>query len=157
MKFDTWERQPIGAYYTPLLKMCFIIVALSFFMGAASHDFNTFTSFIIILFIFVWGPYAIYRRLRYNNYRYSISQEKITVETGIFSKNTIAVLFNLVQNVNVNEPILLRFFGLAKIQFSTPSDHIEIALSKDDAVSLQNLMTSKMSVNRVGLIDQKIS
>jgi uncharacterized membrane protein YdbT with pleckstrin-like domain len=152
MKFDSLERQPIGAFYVPIIKMGLVLVIISFFVAFAAQDFNQLIASVVSLGIVIELPYAIYRWLRYSNYSYSISQNKITITAGVFSKNTLSVLFNLVGNVNVNEPFFLRFYDLAKIQFSTATDYIEIVLPKEDAASLQNLMTSQMSVNRVGVI-----
>ena len=152
MKLDSMERQPTGAYYARLLKVSLILLAISAFMGIAMQNFYEFTTFLIVLGLCVGVPYAIYQKLRYNNYRYCVSQDKITVEAGIITKNTNAILFNLIRDVNVNEPIFLRVFDLAKLQFTTPSDYVEIALLKGDAISIQNLMTAKMSVDRVGIV-----
>ncbi len=148
------ERQPIGAYYAPILKMCLVFLIISSLFGILAKNFYVFIAFAFLFFCIGVGE-AIYLKLDYNNYRYSISQEKVTIERGIFSKDTIATLFNLVKDVNVNEPILLRAFGLAKIQFSDSLGYLEIVLSKEDAISLQNMITAKMSVNRVGIMDQK--
>ena len=149
------ELQPLGAYAAPLIKLYLLLFGIATIIGIMSQSFNTFISLIIFQFLCIGVPYAIYKKLVYNNFKYNSSQEKITIESGILSKNTIAILYNLIQNVNVNEPILLRFFGLAKIQFSTSSDALEVVLLKEEALSLQNLITSKMSINRVGVIDQK--
>jgi len=153
MKLDTMQQQPIGAYYSALLKLFFILFLISFSIAIMSQGSDVFISLIISLFILIEVPYAVYQKFYYNNYRYNISQEKITVEMGIFSKNTTVALFNLIKEVRVNEPVLLRMFNLAKIQFSTPSDSLEIVISREDALALQNLMTSQMSVSRLGIIN----
>lgn len=155
MKFNTAERQPIGAYYAPVLKVGLILILISLFVSLVSQNFYFLIQYIVALFVFIGIPYALHRKLRYNNYKYNVAQDKITIEGGIFSKTTTAVLFNLIQDVSVNEPILLKLFALADIEFSTPQGKVGITLKKEDALSLQSLITSKMSVNRIGMVGQK--
>ncbi|MFA5870405.1 MAG: PH domain-containing protein [Candidatus Paceibacterota bacterium] len=70
--------------------------------------------------IILLGIYIKYR-FEYNNFSFSYDEKQIEIRKGIFTKSQKTIPFSIVQNINLVSGILLRQFGLRKVEIWTSS------------------------------------
>jgi uncharacterized membrane protein YdbT with pleckstrin-like domain len=96
--------------------------AYSFLLGLA-----------VILAITVYGiPVSfiivIYVALDIYQYRYRVSDQRITVSTGIFSKKTYEIDINDIRSINVSQTFMQRVLNIGDLEFTTAAGPLKEAV-----------------------------
>lgn len=97
-----------------------------------------------------WGAFrvGVVPFLRYRIHRWEITDKAIYTRTGWWSIHTRIVPINRVQNVDVDQGLFARFFGLAHVECSTAGDEITIGyLLKDHAQQIADELTLTMAAD----------
>ncbi len=135
-------------YRTTILAIIFIITL----------PFSVFLLFLpSILIVIIYFVLL----LDYKNTSFLYNEKQIEISKGIFTKSQRAIPFSTVQNINLVSGIIMRWFGLKKIEIWTASpsqiqifekrgrgsstDHKPdgmIILLKEDAEDLKNFITA---------------
>ncbi|MFB6222597.1 MAG: PH domain-containing protein [Haloarcula sp.] len=71
---------------------------------------------LAVLGAVVFGGYAL---LRYLRFRYELAGDTLTVESGVFARQSRQIPLGRVQNLDVEQNILNRLLGLAIVRFET--------------------------------------
>jgi len=66
-----------------------------------------------LLFSYIWAS------LYWNNYKFDIGPEKITITRGIIGKRIVNIPYERVQNVNIFRGVLERIYGIYSIEIET--------------------------------------
>jgi membrane protein YdbS with pleckstrin-like domain len=89
---------------------------------------NILYLFPVIILLCIYVKY----RLEYNNFSFSYDEKQIEIRKGIFTKSQKNIPFSIVQNINLVSGILLRRFGLRKVEIWTSSpSQIQIISTKN--------------------------
>lgn len=104
--------------------------------------------------------------LQYRNFSFMLDARQIILKSGVFTKRQNSIPFDTVQNVNLESGILMRAFGISRVEIWTSSpeqiqihsdrsgSHSEnrptgtIYLAHEDAGELQRYILEHKFVNR---------
>ena len=82
-------------------------------------------------------------RLHYNQWRYSVNEDEIELQHGIFIKKRTLIPMIRIQHVDTKQGPILRKYGLATVTFSTAAGSHEIpALSEHSADRVRRQIAS---------------
>lgn len=124
-----------------LRQFLFPLVALLVFgQRAASRD----DSYQMVSMVIVAAVLVAISLLRYFTYRYAIGDDRLSVRSGLLSRNRREIPFARIHNVAVQQNLLHRLFGVAEIRLeSAGSKHPEAemrVLRLDQALALEQLV-----------------
>ena len=124
-----------------LRQFLFPLVALLVFgQRAASRD----DSYQMVSMVIVAAVLVAISLLRYFTYRYAIGDDRLSVRSGLLSRNRREIPFARIHNVAVQQNLLHRLFGVAEIRLeSAGSKHPEAemrVLRLDQAMALEQLV-----------------
>jgi len=77
----------------------------------------------------VWGVAAVIALIVLNlvlsylpwkKFQYSLEQDRLIINRGVLNREEKTIYYNRIHSVNVQQPLLLRIFGLASLQIETP-------------------------------------
>jgi uncharacterized membrane protein YdbT with pleckstrin-like domain len=76
--------------------------------------------------------------LNYQNYQIMLSDDSLKIKKGIFSKLEIAIPFRQIQDVDIEQSVQFRMFGLSKLIILTAGheDETEQGIDKDESEGL---------------------
>lgn len=58
--------------------------------------------------------------LPWKKFLFSLEQDRLIIHRGVLKREEKTIYYNRIHSVNVQQPLLLRIFGLAKLQIETP-------------------------------------
>jgi uncharacterized membrane protein YdbT with pleckstrin-like domain len=79
--------------------------------------FSTWTSLLILIGL----PFTIVIILKYSNISFSIDDNKIIINWGVFSTNTKTIISDSIQNVTLERGLLMRICGVSVLKIWTSS------------------------------------
>jgi putative membrane protein len=62
---------------------------------------------------------AMLNWLAWSRFRYGVGQGEIVIESGILSRTRRSIPFDRIQDIDIEQPLLARLFGLAKVRIET--------------------------------------
>lgn len=124
-----------------LRQFLFPLAALAVFgQRAASRD----GSYQMVTMVIIAAVLVAISLLRYFTYRYAIGDDRLSVRSGLLSRNRREIPFARIHNVAVQQNLLHRLFGVAEIRLeSAGSKHPEAemrVLRLDQALALEQLV-----------------
>jgi uncharacterized membrane protein YdbT with pleckstrin-like domain len=89
--------------------------------GSPSQVTNLGTYVVCVLLCFLIVPifYAIWRWVETRCFRYTVSDQRIRVNQGVFSKRTDSIELYRIKDVVLLQPFWLRLFGLGNVELRT--------------------------------------
>ena len=124
-----------------LRQFLFPLVALAIFGQRSGGDGGSYQLIAMAVVAAILVAVAL---LRYFTYRYAIGQDRLTVRSGLLSRNRREIPFARIHNVAVQQNLLHRLFGVAEIRLeSAGSKHPEAemrVLRLDQAMALEQLV-----------------
>ena len=82
-------------------------------------NLGTYIWCTILFFLVVPVFYAIWRWIETRCFRYAVSDQRIRVTQGVFSKRTDSIELYRVKDVVLLQPFWLRLFGLGNVELRT--------------------------------------
>ena len=92
----------------------FIILLFPFFRSPESSDY--FSIGTIVIYSLLALPLIF---LRYYRFRYRITRKEIIIQSGIINRQHRSILIERIQNIEIEQSILPRIFGTAKVKIET--------------------------------------
>ncbi|MFC6333882.1 PH domain-containing protein [Paenibacillus septentrionalis] len=77
----------------------------------------------------IWGIAVVIALIAFNflfsylpwkKFQYSLEQDRLIIHKGVFKREEKTIYYNRIHSVNVQQPLLLRIFGVASLQIETP-------------------------------------
>lgn len=109
-----------------MIGFVFLFIFLMLVIGIGFLDFIINSGIIGIVFYYLILPIILglivaygWACLYWNNYRFEVGPEKITITRGVIGKRVVNIPYERVQNVNIWRGVLDRLFGLYSIQIET--------------------------------------
>ena len=110
-------------YLTGLIAACFLwwiipfIVTLTFFIdpfvGMVAALFTLIPFFVIVVVVLYWIPKFT------SSVRYSLEDDRIVVDKGVWWKTKSVVPYNRITNINIYQGPISRRFGLGRLAIQT--------------------------------------
>jgi len=103
--------------------------------------------FIIVITFIILN--FIYQVLYYRYYFYDLMPEEVVIMKGVIARNRIAVRYEKIQNIFIDQDFWDRFFKLYDVHIATadiqsgPVSHID-GVSKDNAEKLKTVLTENI-------------
>jgi putative membrane protein len=73
----------------------------------------------LLLAAAIAGAMAILNWLAWSRFRYGVGQSEIVIESGVLSRTRRSIPFDRIQDIDIEQPLLARLFGLAKVRIET--------------------------------------
>ena len=86
---------------------------------AFTSDFNLL--YVIGLAILATLIAGVFRWLAWRRFTYQLTDDAVVIESGLLSRNRRTIPFDRVQDVDIEQQLLARIFGLAKVSLETGS------------------------------------
>jgi membrane protein YdbS with pleckstrin-like domain len=109
-----------------MLGFWFLFVFLMLIIGIGFLDLIVGSGIIVIIFYYLIMPLILgflvaygWASLYWNNYKFDVGREKITITRGVIGKRIVNIPYERIQNVNIFRGVLERIFGLYSIQIET--------------------------------------
>jgi putative membrane protein len=104
---------------TLLLRMLASLPALAFILLPVVTNPNSENFFSLITAV-IFGVFAIPAIvLRYLRFSYRITPKQIVIQKGVFNRKNRSIPIERVQNVQIEQNLAARFFGIAKVKIET--------------------------------------
>lgn len=107
----------VKQYLLTNLLIIIIFLSVVFSMSGNNNFFGTFLTITIILGL----PFYIYISLMYNSWSFLVNENDITINSGILVKKSKTIPFNMIQNINRKQGVVMGMFGIANIDIWTSS------------------------------------
>jgi len=107
----------VKQYLLTNLLIIIIFLSVVFSMSGNNNFFGTFLTIAIILGL----PFYIYISLMYNSWSFLVNENDITINSGILVKKSKTIPFNMIQNINRKQGVLMGMFRIANIDIWTSS------------------------------------
>ncbi len=110
----------------------------------------TFLFAVGVPLLSIIGNY-IYAKIWYKNYNFSFDQKQGLIEEKVISSNQKYIYYNRIQNINVTQSVLDRFFKLYRVTIETASEGTKksilaiIGLNKENADKLKDFLINRSS------------
>jgi membrane protein YdbS with pleckstrin-like domain len=101
------------------LKLLIIYFLTSVFFGIF-RDVQILVS-VFWFFIIIGIPFAIYEIIFYNSIRFSVADDKVTINSGIITKHSTTIPFQNIQNVDTVSGLMQRIFAISTLNIWTAS------------------------------------
>ena len=109
-----------------MIGFVFLFIFLMLVIGIGFLDFIINSGIIGIVFYYLILPIILglivaygWACLYWNNYRFEVGPEKITITRGVIGKRVVNIPYERVQNVNIWRGVLDRIFGVYAVQIET--------------------------------------
>lgn len=79
---------------------------------------------------------ALFEWLKWSKFSWAVDADDVTIASGVVSKQQRVIPFDRIQDVSIEQGLLARLFGLAKVGFETGSASGEENEAKLDAIAL---------------------
>lgn len=148
------------------LKISFWLSIFSaFFLIAGCRTNDTFGSIIIFtsfliywitIFILLFIVTFIYMSIWYKNFSYKLDFEKGEIRSKVIGESVSYFNYDRLQNINVTQGIIERFFGMYHIYIETAGEASSLrlsipALNKENSEKIRNFLLEKISKYKVKL------
>ena len=154
MNLNISLKMPNRVKFYYLIKLILLtLFAIFLFSLPGSRIFRLIMTWLIVFFIDV--PVFIYLLLDYRNFSFIVKDNDIIVNSGILTKRSKLIPFDKIQNIDLKSGLLIRLFGLTRVNIWTSSpaqikirnkqsEHTPdsfITLDAEDAIWLQNFIS----------------
>ena len=129
----------INAIISGLLVMAIVLISLYFCLLNFDKDFMKIIAIIIasIIFVLVLLDIFLFPVIRYNRYKYLVTQEKIEVKKGLFLITRSIIQIKRVQKIEISDGPIDRKFNLANVNIFTAAGVVDIKfLNKEEAETI---------------------
>lgn len=129
-----------AAFYMSIVVGQNLSMAKTWYNGI---DWVLFISFFLIALIFYLLTGILLPKIRWQRWKYDVSEKEIDMLRGIVIKKRTLVPINRVQHVDTRQGPVYRKFGLSSVTISTAATTHEIpALDDDTADELRNTIST---------------
>jgi len=143
---------PSKVKYYAYTKVLFPIFLFSIFMSIIGFE-QWFILFLMLLII-IGLPVCTFISIFYSSISFQVETGKITIYSGIFTKQLKAIFFDKIQNVTCTRGPLMQMFGVSTINIWTASpEQINVGVSHTPDGSL--LLTADLTEWLEGVISKK--
>ena len=129
----------INAIISGLLVMAIVLISLYFCLLNFDKDFMKIIAIIIasIIFVLVLLDIFLFPVIRYNRYKYLVTEEKIEVKKGLFLITRSIIQIKRVQKIEISDGPIDRKFNLANVNIFTAAGVVDIKfLNKEEAETI---------------------
>ncbi|GAA0607662.1 PH domain-containing protein [Virgibacillus siamensis] len=132
----------------------FVIIAVLYFLDARFSWWEWIGWVLLVAIILfavgvIWSLF-IEPSLKYNHFRYDVSEEFLQIKQGILTEEHQLVPMTKIQAVATNQGPIMRKYGLYAVSITTMASNHEIpALSKEDAFALRNQIAHFAKIKEV--------
>ena len=119
INLNTESKLPgkLKLYY--LVKLVLIVLLLSLpFMLMGS---KVWAPFFWMIAIFIGLPIYLFLLIDFSAFKFTVDENKITINSGVLVKRSKSIAFNKVQNIENVKGILRQMFGLSTVRIWTSS------------------------------------
>jgi uncharacterized membrane protein YdbT with pleckstrin-like domain len=106
---------------------CFVIMLLgkdaAIFVAANRSTFKTFLILFVVLAVGVRAAKLAWRGVVLRSHRYRVSNRRILLESGVFSKRIDEVDMRTVEDIEFRQSFFQRLLGIGDIAFSRPTSN----------------------------------
>lgn len=96
--------------------------------------------------LFFWTVFPIFimywNYLKTKNTRFELSSQRLLIRVGVFNKQTEQIELYRVKDIHLEEPLIMRIFGLGNIQLDTSDKD----LSRTQLIAISNPGTLKDTI-----------
>ncbi len=107
----------IKGYLFTNLVLLILVLTIVFSMAGNSSFFGV----LIFLLIVLGLPAYIYIIVMYNYSSFVISENNITINSGVMVKRSKSIPFNNIQSINCKQGLMMGFFGITNFDIWTSS------------------------------------
>ncbi|MDE1798052.1 MAG: PH domain-containing protein [Candidatus Micrarchaeota archaeon] len=113
-----------------LLLVVWLVVTVFLFMAQPDVPVFGFSRgvfsplLILFLLVFIGGPVYAYNHIEYMSFTYELTETEFIIRQGVFTRDTIVIPYNRIQNVNTHRTLLERLLGLASLQIETAGTNL---------------------------------
>lgn len=157
LKLQTTYKLPNKTYLVSLTRLVLLILTISLVFYIPFNKSMPFSNLFIIFGVLIGIPAFLLTALRILSASFMISENSITINSGIIIRQSKSIPFNTVQNVSCKAGPVLAQFNLSSVEIwtSSPSQITVrngrseasptsvLTLEKDDANWLKDLITNK--------------
>ena len=161
--FKPQRQSKIGIFLLFIYYLIQVIKGLWVFVFVYIFKKETFNIYLLLTIIGVVIFLLISAVLQYFNFKYYIDQEndEFIIHEGIINKSVTKIKRDNIQEVNISQPFVHRFFNIYKLEIDTPgSSEKEVkisALTKQNATDLKKyLLTEKGSDKNFEVSDETL-
>jgi uncharacterized membrane protein YdbT with pleckstrin-like domain len=125
-KINTENKLPLSLRWYVLAKIALLFFIFSLIFIVFGKNIWLYTFFF--LFVFFGLPLWLYLIFSFKFVSFLITENTITISSGIFLKKSETISFDKIQNCNTSRGILSKIFNLSKLNIWTASPsqiHIE--------------------------------
>ncbi|RPJ62156.1 MAG: hypothetical protein EHM23_04245 [Acidobacteria bacterium] len=149
----TWERLHSTTLWLPALarlpQIVMLAVLISVWAGVPTG--------LKIAFWFVFLPATVFHVLRFLTFEFEITASEIFIREGLLWRQERRIPFSRVQDVKIQQGLVHRMFGLAKVELTTAgSEKREVSLeliTRDRADELRRAITRQADRRVAGVPD----
>lgn len=83
---------------------------------------------------------ALWQTVYYTRYRYELTEDALTIRSGVISRRVVEIPVNRIQNIDVTHGYIQRLLGIAEVRVETAGDTQDAnirVLGKDEALELR--------------------
>lgn len=131
----------INALISGLIILAIILaIAIPLYLGLKDDFFKTLIliGLVIIVFI-VLLDIILFPKVRYNRYKYLITDERIEVKKGLFLITTSIIQIKRIQKIELSNGPIDRMFNLSNVNIFTAAGTVDIKfLNNEEAKEISN-------------------
>lgn len=117
----------------------FALVAVTMALAAAPPGWLTGVILFIVLGALIAGAPQAFVSIRYRYWRYGTSEDALILEYGVWTRRQSITPYFRVQNVDVSQGPLERWFGLKRLTIRTASAFTDATIPGLDAAEAERL------------------
>ncbi len=140
----------INAIISAVIIMAIVLIALYFCLTNIEEEFIRVTAIIIsgIISLLVLLDIFLFPVIRYNRYKYLITNERIEVKKGLFLITRSIIQIKRVQKIEISDGPIDRKFNLANVNIFTAAGMVDIKfLNKEEAESITEEINNLLKKN----------
>ncbi len=140
----------INAIISAVIIMAIVLIALYFCLINIEEEFIRVTAIIIsvIISLLVLLDIFLFPVIRYNRYKYLITNERIEVKKGLFLITRSIIQIKRVQKIEISDGPIDRKFNLANVNIFTAAGMVDIKfLNKEEAESITEEINNLLKKN----------
>ncbi len=74
---------------------------------------------LLFITIFIACPVYAYHHMEYMSFTYELGEKELFIRQGIFTRDTVVIPYERIQNINTRRTVLERFLGFASLLIDT--------------------------------------
>ncbi len=129
------------------------------FIPAGIFLFYAFGMIFGLVALFLLSPLiALYIYLKMKNERYEIREDGVQIFSGIFAKSRGTIIYRQIQDINEQQGLIQRVFGLTNIEISTMASQRPrmVNLARSDAEEIKRIIMQNVKGNKEQLTQETI-